>query len=75
MLKMVNVESSNINEIGYEKGTLFILFKTSGMYEFPNVPRETYEQMLISDSKGSFFFKNIRPLYKGFKIEEKKENN
>ena len=70
VVPMYPVESSDISYIGYSENRLYIIFKKSGLYEFLNVPRETYEQMLISDSKGSFFFRNIRPLYKGIKIEK-----
>jgi hypothetical protein len=67
---MIHVESSNISEIGWENNKLYVNFISTGTYEYLNVPRETYEKMLISDSKGSFFFRNIKPLYSGQKIKQ-----
>ena len=51
---MINVESSFVEEIGFENGLLRVVLK-SGTYDFCNVPESVYYEFLNSSSKGEFF--------------------
>jgi hypothetical protein len=53
------VTSSNVAEIGYERGKLRIFFKNGGGYEYP-VPSSWYTEMLNASSKGSFVWETLR---------------
>jgi len=62
-MKMIKVESSNIESIGYD-GLLFrlrIKFLTSEkIYDFDGVPPDLHTEFIESDSKGKFFYKRIK---------------
>ena len=52
-MKMVQVESSHINAIGYDEETKVMKVEyTSGTYEYSDVPKNVYEQIMSADSKG-----------------------
>ncbi|HED05267.1 MAG TPA: KTSC domain-containing protein [Ignavibacteria bacterium] len=69
-MKMQKVESSNIDEIGYdeENKVLRIAFKHSNSYEYSNFSKEDFEAFVASSSKGSFFYRNILKNYHATKI-------
>ncbi len=66
---MNSVESSNIAGIGYneEHKLLAIQFKT-GLYHYSNVPKEFFNDLMKSESKGAFLARNIKDKYKAEKI-------
>lgn len=51
--------SSNVAEIGYERGKLRIFFKNGGGYEYP-VPSSWYMEMLNAPSKGAYVWETLR---------------
>lgn len=53
------VTSSNVAEIGYERGKLRIFFRSGGGYEYP-VPSSWYTEMLNASSKGKFVWDTLR---------------
>jgi len=67
---LVNVKSSNINAIGYDegKGVLEVWFKNRRAYVFFNVKKQTYEDFLKAESKGKFFYANIRGKFECVRI-------
>ena len=69
-----NFESSNITSIEYDGTTkdLIVGFKNKSKYRYPNFPFQTFLDFSNSESKGKFFFKNIKNL-KNEKIKEDKE--
>lgn len=63
--EMKQVESSQINRIGYVKkgdcsGYLFIEFKPNSKYLYHPVSENVYNEMINADSIGSYFHKNIK---------------
>lgn len=73
-MKMVKVESSNIEMIGWEEGqavsfgmkpkdVLRITFKNGRTYDYYNFPEELYLDFLNAKSIGSFFHANINKKY------------
>ena len=69
MPDMKKVASSNIDQIGYDRGnkTLYVQFLSSGVYFYEDVPEAIYEGFQAAKSKGAYFSKVIRPNYKGTK--------
>lgn len=55
-------ESSNIGLIGYkpEKKKLYVKFKEGGYYSYSPVTKKQWKEFCESESKGSWFWKNIR---------------
>jgi hypothetical protein len=60
-----NVTSSNIMSIGYDDSTntLEIEFLTGGIYEYYNIPIDTYNELMNASSIGSYFSRNIRNIF------------
>ena len=59
------VTSTNIASIGYEPDseTLEIEFKTSGVYQYFNVPTFMHERLMTANSVGIFFNAEIKNVY------------
>jgi DNA helicase HerA-like ATPase len=59
------VDSSAVVSIGYERssGTLEVEFKNGGLYQYYNVPEPIYQELMGSDSKGTFLNVYIKPAY------------
>lgn len=52
-MKMVSVESSHIKAIGYDEATKKMRVEyTQASYEYSDVAKEVYEQIMKADSKG-----------------------
>lgn len=52
-MKMTPVESSHINAIGYDEETKTMRVEyTYATYDYRDVPKEVYEQIMSADSKG-----------------------
>jgi hypothetical protein len=62
------VDSSNLDEVEYDDETLIlrITFKNGGRYEYYGVPKDVYEGLMGAESKGSWFYYNVRNNF-GFK--------
>lgn len=71
-MEMIPVESSNIDSVGYDEKTLDlrVKFKTGKIYEYHLFPIELFNDFSSSESKGKFFAKNIRPIFKGVVVPE-----
>lgn len=56
------VESSNLLSASYdaEEMKLRITFKNGSQYEYEGVPEEDFIGLLSAESKGKFFYQNIR---------------
>jgi hypothetical protein len=71
-IKMLEVKSSNVKKIGWEKEVLRIQFNNDSMYEYYKVPKEVYENLLTAQSKGSFVSRNIA---RNFEYKRIKDEN
>lgn len=60
-----SVVSSNIAAIGYddESSTLEIEFTSGGIYQYSDVPRGTYDDLMSASSHGIYFHQNIKGQY------------
>ena len=59
----VLLDSSDLKSCRYFEGNLEIEFHKTGLYNYFNVPKEIYEQLLAASSKGKFFHENIKGKY------------
>jgi hypothetical protein len=63
MIKMYNVESSNVKQIGYDNNTLYVLFKNGGLYSYIDVPENIFEDLLDAESVGKTLNKDVKKIY------------
>lgn len=60
----VRVNSSWINTLDYQNGSVIMKLDNGASYIVMNVPPETYDRWLAASSKGEFWHINIKPIYK-----------
>jgi len=74
MGEKLNVESSNIQAVKYNEDdkTLDIWFKHSEntFYRYADVDFITYSELIIADSIGGYFFKNVKSAFQFTKMTE-----
>ncbi|HBY87306.1 MAG TPA: KTSC domain-containing protein [Colwellia sp.] len=61
-MERIAVDSSNLVSVGYDEGTLEVEFN-SGIYCYYDVPEYIYEELMASDSKGSYLHQNVKSSY------------
>ncbi len=56
------VESSNIKSIGYDETDelLEVEFNNGGIYQYKNVPKKLYDEIIGAESVGKHFHANIK---------------
>jgi KTSC domain len=59
---MTDVQSSNVEAIGYDESAseLFVRFKGGNTYAFSGVPAYKYQQALAASSVGKFVYSKIK---------------
>jgi len=62
-MKMVTVNSSNVNSVGYDNGIMHVRFHNGYTYAYSNVPENVYQEFISSASPGSFHHRNISGRY------------
>jgi hypothetical protein len=64
------VSSSTILSVGYDAAseTLEIEFKTTGVYQYLNVPQFMSERLMMADSVGKFFNSEIKNAFPCVKV-------
>ena len=65
-----SVTSSNIAEVAYHEGKLYVKFFKSGWYEYSDVPMEVYTQLINAPSVGKYFLAEVRDRYHVTKITD-----
>ena len=71
MLELIFVDSSSVEAIRHDSGSLelFIRFLKSGeTYAYYGVEEWRYQELMQSDSKGSYLNNNIKPNYEFAKL-------
>lgn len=74
---LLPVESSLIAKAGYDAASQVLsiqMVNSSDVYNYQEVPATVYADFLASDSKGSFYVKNIKGQYKTDSEEEDEDN-
>lgn len=70
-MKRQIIDSSLLTSVGWVNGTLQVQFKTNGeIWNYPNVTQAEYDEMMASESIGSYFMKKIRPVHIGEQVHE-----
>jgi hypothetical protein len=67
MVEMNYVESSNVEQVGYDVDAmeLHVKFKNSEfMYVYLEVPQGIYDGLLVADSVGSYLNREVKSIYK-----------
>ena len=61
--------SSNIRSVGYDKkeSLLEVEFNNGGVYQYADVPAETFKEWKEIGFRGGFFHSRIRRLFEGVK--------
>ena len=69
-MKMQQVQSKNITQVGYDvdEHVLRIIFSNGNTYEYAEVPEQIYRMFLTSQSKGAFFRDQIKFRYAYTKV-------
>ncbi len=69
-MNRIPVESTNILEIGFdeESSTLEIEFKEGSVYQYFDVPKAIYDQMMNAESKGKYLAAHIKGFYRYVKV-------
>jgi hypothetical protein len=64
-MERIQVESSNIASIGYapHTETLEIEFLHGGLYQYYDVPKHVYDELMAADSHGRYFNAYVKPTY------------
>lgn len=65
-MQRIQVESSNILEVGYDQNfaTLEIMFSDGKVYQYFDVPQVVYEELVAAPSVGKHFHAHIRGIYR-----------
>lgn len=68
-MEMVSVVSTNVEQVGYDADTqvMAVRFK-SGLYHYFDVPELVYQELLASESKGTYLAANIKGRYAFMKV-------
>lgn len=64
-----SVVSSNINEAGWHRGTLYLRFNSGICYSYERVPLKTYLDLIGAESAGGYFHQHIRSKFTYTKLE------
>ena len=60
-MERISVDSSNLVSVGYdEESSILEVEFNNGIYQYYDVPLDVYEDLMNSDSKGSYLFRNIK---------------
>lgn len=74
-MKREKVKSSTIESIGYDEKTktLEVEFKPSGIYQYFDVEKQTYDNLIKAESVGSYHAKIIRGKFQYKKLSKNEE--
>lgn len=69
VIELKPVKSSNIKAVGFDEEQKILAIEfPSGIYHYPNVPKEVYESLIAADSIGKHFAAFVRPKFAGIKV-------
>ena len=65
-MERTKVDSTSIAEIGYDEDsqTLEIEFKNGSTYQYFDVPKQVFEDLLSAGSAGAYLAKNVKGQYR-----------
>lgn len=64
-MRLVQVQSSNIQAVGYDRETeeMKVVFHTGAEYTYADVPEEVFDGLIKAPSVGSYFYAYVRDKY------------
>ena len=70
-MELIKVDSSMVYAIGYDEQAqvLEVVFKRSGVYRYRDVPKDVYDELMQSDSIGSYMRDLIIDMYPTEKVD------
>lgn len=65
-MERIPVSSTSVESVGYDEGsqTLEVEFKNGSVYQYFDVPEQTFEALRDSDSVGAYLASNIKGSYR-----------
>jgi hypothetical protein len=74
MAKLIPVESSMIQAVGYDAKTrqLEVLFNSGQTYCYEGVPQEVYDGLMAADSKGQYMRAAIIDVYPDYRVSRRR---
>ena len=72
-MEFEKTKSSYIQGVGYDPGNqeLFVKFNNGVIWKYFDVPESAYVSLLLAESTGKFFAKEIKGVFTGRKVEPK----
>jgi hypothetical protein len=72
-MKRIPVESSMLSAVSYDTGIaeLEAVFHDGAIWRYYDVPQEVFQQLLASDSKGSFMRDFIIDVYPDYRVRRR----
>lgn len=67
-IALTPVKSSNIAKLGWSDGVMHVEFSNGGLFSYPGISSQDYNELLAAKSIGSHFAKHIKSKYKGTKL-------
>jgi hypothetical protein len=69
-MKRQQVESSNLASVGYDETEkiLEIQFHSGGVYQYEDVEKEVFDELMNANSKGRFFIGRIKGEYNYWRV-------
>lgn len=61
--------SSNLKGVAYQGDVLTVQFLNGTIWRYSGVPANVFDEMMKSESKGSYFSRVIRSKYPGSKLD------
>lgn len=73
---MTQVESSNIDSVGYDKEdlTLYIKFKNNTTYTYSKVPEKIYGSLMEAESVGKYLNQYVKGVFDFAKLNTKQSS-
>ena len=70
-MRRKSVDSSNLRSVGYDEkdNILEIEFHSGGIYQYYNVDKEEYLDLMDASSHGRYFMSNIRGAYEYWRVK------
>jgi hypothetical protein len=74
MAKLVPVESSMIQAVGYDSEThiLEVVFHSGQTYCYEDVPSEVHQELMAADSKGQYMHAAIIGVYPDYRVSRRR---
>lgn len=64
-MDMQPISSSNLDSAGYDEAEqiMEVSFLNGGTYRYYNVPKDVWEEFLVANTPGQYFYHHIRTSY------------